>query len=259
MRCEDVQGKLELFVYGELPGEEIAAIEAHVGPVGGCEQCAAMLREVRAAQGALNAWENISAPTPVSVALEAIEGEAVQPVIATIVPQRSGRGRRIVPWLMGAAAGVALALTVLAVGAQVRSTDGQLVISFGRGAAGEKSTNVPAQPASAELSADQLDQLSGQIEWKVDQRAVDTLELVRQQFRELKGEQEQRFLALVHTIRAMREEDIDRYEQQLKAVAAETQQTKAALNDVARTVALLPAEQSFVNGPATPGRKEIVP
>lgn len=260
MRCEDVQEQLELLAYGELPAEVSGPMREHVLQ---CAVCRAQFELLQRAQGQLDAWQPAKPNVPVGELIDAMERAETPSVVTTIAAaQAVQKRRRFLPWMMGAAAGLALAIGVLALGAQVKSDDGQLVISFGR-AAEKVSNGNEIQSASAELTDAQLVELSKLLSEQVDDRTIGTLHLVGEQFRELKGEQDKRFLALVNTIRAMREEDIERYEQGLKFLAADTarstQQTRAALNDMARTVAMRPTDVMNFDGSIGPGRKEIVP
>lgn len=264
MQCDDVLAKLELLVYDELPADQSAALREHILQ---CESCRKQFESLAQARAALDEWKSVKPDVAVSAVLESIETSDALHVVTTIGPGNpaanvsTGGRKRILPWLMGAAAGLALAITVLSLGAQVRSTDGQLVISFGRSAP----ETVPAQnnnqtqpvASPAELSDEQLNMLVTMLGEHVDRRTAESLRLVRDQFREMKGEQDQRFLALVRTLSEMRSEDLERFEQALMQVMAESQQTKAALQNV---VAALPSEpNNLLNGPLTPGRKEIVP
>jgi len=230
MHCDDVREKLTSFFYDELPSDESDSVREHVRD---CDDCATVMASLRTVTQSLDGWKPIEAEQPVSALLDEVAD--VGPVIGTIEPRR----RRWLPWAVGVAAGLALAMFVLAAGAEVSRDDGRLTISFGR-AVGEE----PAEPQPAELSEAQVEELKSMLVEHVDANTVFGLELVNERFNELEHAQDERFLALVHTIRAMREEDMQRFEQALTALAMDTahqtQETRAALSDIAQQVTMRP-------------------
>lgn len=234
MNCNTVQEKLALLVYDELSAEDARDVRAHLAD---CASCGAELKAINEARESLDQWEPIEADVP----LRAVLDESVDdrtPVVATVAGG-ARRGRRWIPWTAGIAAGLALALTVLALGAEVSRDNGRLTISFGPAASARPSDTQPAALTDA-----QMKELKSMLLEQVDSNTSWGMEMVDERFNELENAQDDRFLALVHTIRTMREEDMQRFEDALTALALDTaqqtQQTRAALQDVAQQMAMRP-------------------
>lgn len=256
MRCERVREQLALLVYDELPADQASAARDHIAH---CPPCAQHLERFRTTQQQLSQWPDITAEEPVGSALAQIDEQHRQPVAVSGGASKLMRRRRFVPPLLGAAAGLALAATVLLMGATIHTTDNGLTISFGN--AGNEHPADGAASSDPALTDEQMSLLRSMFAQQTERYTAFALDLVDQRVRELEGAQDQRFLALVNTIRAMREEDMQRFEQALSSVALnsreQTRQTRAALDDVMRTMAMRPPVGSNYDQQMNP--KEIVP
>ncbi len=235
MQCNEVRDQLSLLVYDELDEHAATSVCSHVQK---CASCKSELEDIQAAKQAMNTWSDVEADEPVGAVLDRISVEDGLPMVVTTA--QPGRRWRLTPWLVGAAAGLAVTLTVLAVGANVRTGDGQLTISFGHG--NEPATQQQPTNDTTELTAAQLEQLRAMFTEHGNRQTAFALDLVDDRLREFEGTHDQQFLALVHTIREMREEDMQRFEQALTAVALDsreqTKRTRDALSDVVRTFAM---------------------
>ena len=105
--CLDIDAELSALIDGELGGQPLARVEAHLAR---CERCRARLAELRAADVALAALPASAVPGDLAARLaRRIEAEAPGRIAAPRDAPR--RARRVAAWLaLPAAAAAALAL-----------------------------------------------------------------------------------------------------------------------------------------------------
>src|SRR5262245_10731192 len=116
--CEDIRGRLTLYLDNELQGEERATVEAHLSQ---CEACAAVFARE------LNFLNAIRECGPLHVASPAlrdrVEGILDQGMVAKVPPSRMARQAARSHWLVAVAAGILVLLLPVLVWRAVRQPD----------------------------------------------------------------------------------------------------------------------------------------
>ena len=116
--CDDIRGRLTLYLDDELRGEERAAIEAHLSE---CESCAAIFaRELNFLNAVRESAPHHIAPQELRVRIQKILSEQLSDVPAKERPSR--RAPRL-SWLLAAAAALLLLLLPVVVWRVVKQTN----------------------------------------------------------------------------------------------------------------------------------------
>ena len=111
LKCEDIRGRLTLYLDNELQGEERGMVEAHLSE---CESCAAMFtRELNFLKAVRESAPLYAAPPELRAKIQKILSEGVS--AASAMPQKKTRRASRVSWLMAAAAALLLLLVPLLV------------------------------------------------------------------------------------------------------------------------------------------------
>lgn len=118
-KCEDIRGRLTLYLDNELQGAERATIEAHLAE---CESCAAILaRELNFLNAVRECGPLHTASPALRKKVEAILNEGQ--VSPTAVPAQTTRRASRVNWAVAVAAGLLVVLLPVLVWQFVRQTD----------------------------------------------------------------------------------------------------------------------------------------
>ena len=141
LKCEDIRGRLTLYLDNELQGEERGMVEAHLSD---CESCAAIFTRE------LNFLNAVRESAPLHVAppeLRAKVQKILREGVAGVVPENRPRRASRVSWLLAAAAALLLLLLPLLVWRFRQNTtpSGRAPSSFALMAAGTHLRHVRGQ------------------------------------------------------------------------------------------------------------------
>ncbi|HEY4395587.1 MAG TPA: zf-HC2 domain-containing protein [Polyangia bacterium] len=151
MGCEDVSARMVELLYGEVPADERATLEAHLG---GCARCQAELAALQATRAAARRTLDDDAPPArahqaiLRAAAAAVAAREPQPIAARPAPQRSSVWQRLrLRWTLPTFATVgAVAVVVLA---SKVFLEPQKTVELGRQALRPAAAEAPVVPAAA--------------------------------------------------------------------------------------------------------------
>jgi len=238
MNCPDVADQLALLLYNELDDDAAREVRAHLES---CAACGGQWSELQRTKRLLDEWTPVEVGGDVRALLEeAPKAVATLPRGGAVRGVRGIRGWRSM--ITGLAAGLVLMVTLFFVGVNVRTTDGGMVLTFGRAAAPvmEETTIIPAALREFDPQAFETRIQQATFE-RIDQSnfelAEDFTRFLRQ-WDELQARQRTELTELL--ARAVRQ-DVQRLERNIALVAQgaanDNFNTMRALDDFAQAVA----------------------
>lgn len=197
MDCSKVQEEISSLIYDELDPGQAALIRDHID---GCDDCRAEWKRQETTRAALDRWPGVECR------LDA----------ASIVANRGGTfagTRPKTPWLsrpllVALAAGVIIAISLIAVGVEVERFDGGMRLTFGRPAGQDAIRGTPLEQEVRTLVRNELAGGVGEL-----------METVAQRFGEAALQQEQRQAQFVRNAWLQREDDMRRTRSMIRRVA----------------------------------------
>lgn len=235
MNCQEIADKLALLLYDELEADEAEAVRSHLET---CGSCGEQWRELQKTKTLLDEWQ----PAEAGADVQALLGDE-PPVVATIGP----RSRR---WLFpsivtGMAAGLLIMATLFFAGVDIQKTEGRLTISFGRAPASALalgSEPVEAVPANLrDFDPQAFEQRIQQATYeKIDQTSFELAEDISSFLQRWDEMQEQQRIELANLLARAFQDDLQRLEQNVAAVAegaaTDNLRTMRALDELALAV-----------------------